>query len=124
MRTVWLGCLLSVVLVVGGGVVRAQESIPLVVEKAEEGNASAQFNLGVMFFTGAGVRQDYVKARELFEKAAAQGDADAQFNLGGLYVKGYGVRQDYVEAREWFGKACDNGIQVGCDGYRALNNRR
>ena len=91
---------------------------------AAQGDAEAQFNLGVMYGNGEGVRQDYVKAREWYEKAAAQGHASAQLNLGTLYYHGEGVRQDYVKAREWFGKACDNGIQVGCDGYRALNNRR
>ncbi|MFW8566860.1 tetratricopeptide repeat protein [Orrella sp. 11846] len=74
MRTVWLGCLLSVVLAVGGGVVRAQESNQLVVEKAAQGDASAQLNLGVLYRNGYGVRQDYVKAREWFGKACDNGD--------------------------------------------------
>lgn len=96
MRTVWLGCLLSVVLVVGGGGggVRAQESIQLVVEKAEKGSAFFQFLLGGMYANGEGIRQDYVKAREWYEKAAAQGDARAQFALGVMYYSGDGVRQD------------------------------
>lgn len=74
MRRVWLGCLLSVVLVVGGGgVVRAQNSIQLVVEKAAQGDADAQFNLGLMYAIGVGVRQDYVEAREWFGKACDNG---------------------------------------------------
>ena len=124
MRRVWLGCLLSVVFIFCGGVARGQEPSQYLVEKAVQGDASAQFALGVMYVNGEGVRQDYVKAREWYEKAAAQGNARAQLALGVMYVNGYGVRQDNVKAREWFGKACDNGSQIGCDGYRDLNNRR
>ncbi len=29
---------------------------------AEQGNADAQFNLGIMYYTGKGVPQDYVQA--------------------------------------------------------------
>ena len=88
---------------------------------AAQGDADAQFNLGVMYRQGKGVRQDYVKARKWYEKAAAQGDADAQNNLGALYHNGQGVRQNKRTAKEWFGKACDNGAQMGCDNYRKLN---
>ena len=31
-------------------------------QAAEQGNAQAQFNLGVMYYDGQGVRQDYVQA--------------------------------------------------------------
>jgi TPR repeat protein len=57
---------------------------------------------------GHGVAQDYIKAREWFEKAAAKDDAGAMAamaNLGVLYVNGRGVTQDYIKAREWFEKA-------------------
>lgn len=71
-------------------------------QAAEQGNAAAQFNLGVMYENG-------------------QGDAQAQLALGLRYATGQGVRQDIVIAKEWFGKACDNGLQQGCDAYRELN---
>ena len=74
-----------------------------------------------MYYSGKGVRQDYKKAFEWFEKAASQVDPSAQFNLGVMYNNGEGVRQDKSIAKEWFGKACDNGKQKGCDAYRELN---
>jgi hypothetical protein len=55
------------------------------------------------------VAQDYVKAREWFEKAVDKGDAGAMFNLARLYENGRGVTQDYVKAREWYEKAVDKG---------------
>src|SRR5574341_1040915 len=56
-----------------------------------------------------GVPQDYLKAREWYEKAAAQGDAAAQSMLGFLYASGKGVLQDYTKAREWWDKAAAQG---------------
>lgn len=90
---------------------------------AEQGNAKAKYNLGVMYAIGQGLRQDYAKAKSLYEEAAAQGDTSAQYNLGVFYYKGYGVRQNTAAAKEWFGKACDNGFQKGCDAYARLNRR-
>ena len=88
---------------------------------AEQGNAVAQFNLGLMYDKGQGVRQDYAQAVQWYRKAAEQGLAEAQYNLGVMYAKGEGVRQNYKIAKEWFGKACDNGLQQGCKAYRVLN---
>lgn len=90
-------------------------------KRRHRGGAAEQFNLGVKYYYGRGVRQDYVKAREWFEKAAAQGYADAQYILGVMYANGEGVRQNKTTAKEWYGKVCDNGDQDGCDAYRKLN---
>ena len=76
---------------------------------AAKGDASAMFNLGVLYHNGQGVVQDYVKAREWYEKAAANGDASAMFNLGVLYDNGFGVAQDYAKARAWYEKAAAKG---------------
>ena len=45
---------------------------------AKEGNAPAQFNLGVMYRDGQGVPQDDAQAAAWFRKAAEQGDAVAK----------------------------------------------
>ncbi|MCG3770643.1 MAG: Secretory immunoglobulin A-binding protein EsiB [Nitrosomonadaceae bacterium] len=45
---------------------------------AEQGNAKAQSNLGVMYNNGQGVTQDYKEAVKWYGLAAAQGDASAQ----------------------------------------------
>ncbi len=61
---------------------------------AEQGNARAQYNLGVMYENGRGVPQDYAKALQWYRKAAEQGVALAQNNLGVMYRKGRGVLGD------------------------------
>ncbi|HWI68206.1 MAG TPA: tetratricopeptide repeat protein [Nitrospiraceae bacterium] len=76
---------------------------------AEQGDALAQYNLGVLYRKGRGVPQDDVQARQWYAKAAAQGQAKAQFNLGTLYFNGEGVPKDYPQALRWFRLAADQG---------------
>jgi TPR repeat protein len=76
---------------------------------AEQGDAHAMGNLGLLYGKGHGVAQDYAKAREWYEKAADKGDSHAMCNLGLLYGNGHGVAQDYAKAREWWEKAADKG---------------
>ena len=76
---------------------------------AEQGNAAAQFNLGVLYANGKGVPQSYEEAAKWWRKAAEQGDAAAQFNLGILYANGKVVPQSYEEAAKWWRKAAEQG---------------
>ena len=76
---------------------------------AEQGDATAQYNLGVCYEKGRGVPQDYSEAVKWYRKAAEQGDATAQYNLGVCYDKGRGVPQDYSEAVKWYRKAAEQG---------------
>lgn len=78
-------------------------------QKAEQGDAEAQFNLGVMYTNGYGVWQDYAQAAAWFLKAAEHGDAMAQIALGYAYAKGQGVSQDDVQAVAWYRKAAEQG---------------
>ena len=90
---------------------------------AEQGYAYAQFNLGVMYEKGQGVRQDYAEAVKWYRQAAEQGLAAAQYNLGAMYHNGHGVRRNFHLSKEWFGKACDGRIQEACNQYRYLNQK-
>ncbi len=72
---------------------------------AAQGEAMAQFALGVMYYAGRGVPQDYGLALKWYRLAAALGHANAQFNLGVMYAKGQGVPQDYVQAYKWLNLA-------------------
>ena len=77
---------------------------------AEEGNAFAQFNLGIMYDYDIG---DYKKAVKWYGLSAAQGLNAAQFNLGVMYDYGYGVAQDFILAYLWFDLAGVNGHKDG-----------
>jgi TPR repeat protein len=80
-------------------------ALTLVRPLAEQGNASAQNNLGLMYETGRGVPQDYKAAVKWLGLAADQGDTNAQLNLGLKYDNGLGVPQDHVQAYKWFSLA-------------------
>jgi hypothetical protein len=80
---------------------------------AEQGDADAQFNLGLMYYNGLGVPQDYKTAVKWYTLAAEQGIVDAQYNLGWMYYKGQGVSQDYVYAHMWRNVVAFNGYETG-----------
>ncbi|NOU01753.1 MAG: sel1 repeat family protein [Gallionella sp.] len=69
---------------------------------AEQGDASAQFNLGSLYRQGEGVAQDDKQAALWWAKAADQGHTDAMDNLGLRFAKGEGVELDLVQAYKWF----------------------
>ena len=52
---------------------------------ADQGDADAQFNLGVSHDEGIGVAPDYKEAVKWWRLSADQGDAAAQFNLGYMF---------------------------------------
>ena len=89
---------------------------------AEQGYASGQYNLGLMYRNGYGVPQDYAEAVQWYRKAAAQGDGDAQNNLGLMYGTGLGVPQDYVQAHKWYNLAATS-LPPGKDHDTATKNR-
>jgi TPR repeat protein len=79
---------------------------------AEQGDVSAQANLGFMYFLGSEVPRDYEEAARWFRRAAEQNMAIAQFNLGMMYLEGKGVPRDYEEAAELLGKAAEQNIDA------------
>ena len=76
---------------------------------AEQGDAKAQYSLGVCYQDGAGVAQDSAKAAEWFRKSAEQGYAGSQYNLGLAYATGDGTVLSYVDAAMWYRKAAEQG---------------
>ena len=99
-----------------------QTAFKLWLPLAEQGYSSAQYNLGVMYQYGRGVKQDDFEAVKWFSKAADQGNENAQFMLGMSYLLGKGVQVNKFLAKEWLGKACDNGEQKGCKYYAKLKS--
>ena len=82
-----------------------RETLPL----AQEGNASAQYNIGTMYYEGLGVDENFDEALIWFQRSADQGYARAQSRLGFLYAYGNKVPQDYALAVKWFQRAADHG---------------
>jgi TPR repeat protein len=76
---------------------------------AKAGNADAEHLLGLLYYMGRGVEQDYKLALEWHRKAALQGKADAQYVVGAMYYTGNAVLQDQKQAVVWFRKAAEQG---------------
>jgi len=89
-----------------GQVVKA---LPLYLQLAEQKNADAQFQLGLIYANGQGVTKDDKQAADWFGKAAKQGHMEAQTKLGFMYATGRGVAQNYSSAVYWCYKAAEQG---------------
>ncbi len=117
------GCLLMLCAACSGRepVKRGGQETREVMESARHGDASAEYNMGVMYHTGNGVQQDYGKALKWYKMAAAKGEAEAEFKLGVMYLQGQGVEKSRYTAQDWFNKACLHGSRMGCEQYRTMS---
>lgn len=77
---------------------------------AEQGDAKAQYYLGVKYAFGDGVPKDLVQAGEWYRKAAEQGYADAQAKLDVMYANDEGAPKDLAKAFQWYRKAAERGF--------------
>jgi putative methionine-R-sulfoxide reductase with GAF domain len=68
---------------------------------ALNGQAGAQYALGMRYGTGDGVRQDYHEAMSWFRQAADQGDVRAQAKLAIWYWAGRGAAKDCSKSYYW-----------------------
>ncbi|MGH8809886.1 MAG: tetratricopeptide repeat protein [Noviherbaspirillum sp.] len=97
-------------------------------QSAAEGDALAQYNIGVLHENGKGtdichekaalwyrkaaergVEQNPVQAAEWTRQAALQGNVEAQYNVALKYDKGIGVTRDYRQAVSWYRNAAEQG---------------
>ena len=75
---------------------------------SESGDARAMEAVGCMYMDGNGVKLDYGRALEWFEKAVKKGNLDAYNNMGFMYTEGLGVKKDVVKAFDCYFKAAHN----------------
>lgn len=74
-------------------------------------SSTAMNNLGFMYLDGKGVKQNYKKAIELFERAIKSENCNAMNNLGYMHKHGIGVEQDYKKAIELYEMAIKFGSE-------------
>lgn len=78
-------------------------------ELAEQGNAQANYQLGMMESFGLGAPSNPAEAFRHYKLAAEAGHVEAQFNVAAFFAQGRGVEQNYVEALRWYQKAAEGG---------------
>jgi uncharacterized protein len=74
---------------------------------AEGGHAEAQFDLGLLYAQGLGIKRDLAEAAAWYRKAAEQGNSAAEFALGQMYSRGWGAPRDTTDAIRWMQMAND-----------------
>ena len=94
----WTGADKHMTALVEGDYIVAQKQFR---EAAEQGDATAQYNLALMYDSGKNIPQDDAEAIKWYLKAAEQGYAPALYNLSMINFFGKGVPQDYVAAYKW-----------------------
>ncbi|MBQ0087719.1 MAG: SEL1-like repeat protein [Prevotellaceae bacterium] len=86
------------------------DSIALMIEKANSGEANAQNTVGVWYYTGKDtLRQDYKKALHYWALAAKQDNADAIGNMAMCYQLGNGTQKDSTMAVNLYKAALKKG---------------
>ncbi|QBR70109.1 hypothetical protein CU048_01120 [Beijerinckiaceae bacterium] len=85
-------------------------------ERAEAGDAAAQFDLAVRAAEGKDGPPNYSLAVQWYDKAAQQGFAAAEYRLGSLYERGLGVGKDMQRAKALYRLAAEKG------NIRAMHN--
>ncbi|MBU2712702.1 SEL1-like repeat protein [Zooshikella harenae] len=97
-------CLLSGILLSGCTLWQIQQAGPdlqALHAQAQQGDIDSQFRLGLRFYHGLEVPQNYPAAYDYFRKAAKQGHQQAQYLLGTGYYEGKGVSKQSEEACHW-----------------------
>jgi len=75
-------------------------------QKAEQGSALAQAQMGAMYQLGRnGVEKDAQLSAEWMLKAANQGLVEAEVFMAALYDRGLGVKHNVKTATQWYEKA-------------------
>lgn len=78
-------------------------------ERAEAGDARAQFLLAIKYETGTDVRKSLAIAADLYERAARQGHADAQFKIATLLVARERTQAQDATILSWYRAAALQG---------------
>lgn len=79
-----------------------QKGIEWLMKGAEYGEPSCLSAIGLCYYFGTGVAQNYSNALKWFRKAAGAGDMFACYFIGVMYYNGEGVDEDDKLAWNWF----------------------
>jgi uncharacterized protein len=96
-------------LVLGGRPQDPSQALGMLLIYADEGEATCQYALGVVYFKGSALKRNYTKAFEYMKLAADQGHIPALRNLGTFYYRGHGVEKDINKGLSLWKIAADAG---------------
>ncbi len=93
--------------------VNPAELFAVLAGEAEKGNPQAMVNLGTLYENGVGVRRNFTKAFEWYDKAATAGNPEGYMRVGAAYEIGVGTQVDLEKAFLNYEKAAEQKIPNG-----------
>ena len=89
------------------------------------GNMPGCTKLGVLYFTGDGVKENPKKAKKLLTKACKNRHSKACYHLGSIYKRGAdGIERNIRKARMFYAMGCQIGYDKSCDQYNLIREKR
>lgn len=86
-----------------------EKAAALLAPLADKGDVNAEYNLGLLYLDGQGVKRNLAMALALLTRAANGNDPRAQFRLGLIFHDGQGVAADPARAAQLFRNAAEQG---------------
>ena len=87
-------------------------ALSILFDSAQRGNAIACRYVGIIYFHGLDVQQDYTTALKYFDIASYQGDLISQYKIAEIYQYGYGVDINPEIAFKYFKMAADYEVHL------------
>jgi soluble lytic murein transglycosylase-like protein len=103
----WMALCLALICV--GAIAQPAADIETLEAAVQRGELQAMVQLASRYERGENVQRDFIRANELYCKAAARGDSEALLKLGIIYSIGRGVPADEGVAALLVGKAAELG---------------
>ncbi len=92
----------------------SDDSINYYKRSCDNGGLDGCYGLGVKYFRGEVVKQDFKQSFALFKKVCDGGKVEGCNNLAVMYNNANGVKKNIKLARQLFKKACDSGYKPSC----------
>lgn len=98
-----------------------KENFDLNLIGAQQGNAIAQYNVGLHYAQGFGVNQNMEEALKWWHLSARAGNPDAMSCLGDAYANGHGVEINIFKALKWWTSAAWLGDKDAVENIKAYD---
>lgn len=89
-----------------------QDSLKNILAMAKDGNAEAQNEVGMWYYTGTHTERNYERALQWFARSAQQGNVEAIGNMAMCYQYGHGIARDSVTATKLYQKSIQKGNEA------------
>jgi TPR repeat protein len=103
----------------------ATKASELYAKACENGDVEGCTKLGILYFTGDGVKEKPKKAKKLFKKACKKRYPKACYHLGTLYKRGAkGIKRNFKKSRMYYARGCKMRLLKSCEQYNLIRGKR